>query len=106
LVTTSAQSGVLYVSGLPVEKNLFKGLRRKLKTIVQAFETIERHEEQRREAGTELSLRPLGSLSGALFPPEFFARIQASVSTGILLIRRHEHKTPQCRRNPTHDIAA
>jgi hypothetical protein len=41
LVTTSAQPGVLYVSGLPVEKNLFKGLRRKLKTIVQAFETIE-----------------------------------------------------------------
>jgi 16S rRNA G966 N2-methylase RsmD len=40
LVTTSAQPGVLYVSGLPVEKNLFAGLRRKLKTIAQAFETI------------------------------------------------------------------
>jgi len=40
LVITSAQPGVLYVSGLPVEKNLFKGLRRKLKTIMQAFETI------------------------------------------------------------------
>ena len=39
LVTTSAQPGVLYVSGLPVEKNLFDGLRRKLKTIAQAFET-------------------------------------------------------------------
>jgi 16S rRNA G966 N2-methylase RsmD len=37
LVVTSAQPGVLYVSGLPVEKNLFLGLRRKLKTIVQAF---------------------------------------------------------------------
>jgi 16S rRNA G966 N2-methylase RsmD len=40
LVTTSAQPGVLYVSGLPIEKNLFAGLRRKLKTIAQAFETI------------------------------------------------------------------
>lgn len=40
LVITSAQPGVLYVSGLPVEKNLYSGLRRKLKTITQAFETI------------------------------------------------------------------
>ena len=40
LVVTSAQPGVLYVSGLPVEKNLFAGLRRKLTTIAQAFETI------------------------------------------------------------------
>jgi 16S rRNA G966 N2-methylase RsmD len=39
LVTTSAQSGVLYVSGLPVEKNIVKGLRRKLKTIALAFES-------------------------------------------------------------------
>jgi predicted RNA methylase len=37
LVVTSAQPGVLYVSGLPVEKNLFSGLRRKLKTIAAAF---------------------------------------------------------------------
>ena len=40
LVTTSAQPGVLYVSGLPVEKNLFEGLRRKLTTITRAFETM------------------------------------------------------------------
>ncbi len=40
LVVTSAQPGVLYVSGLPVEKNLFAGLRRKLATISQAFEII------------------------------------------------------------------
>lgn len=38
LVVTSAQPGVLYVSGLPVEKNLFAGLRRKLKTIASAFD--------------------------------------------------------------------
>ena len=37
LVVTSAQPGVLYISGLPVEKNLFAGLKRKLKTIAEAF---------------------------------------------------------------------
>jgi predicted RNA methylase len=37
LVVTSAQPGVLYVSGLPVEKNLISGLRRKLSTIAKAF---------------------------------------------------------------------
>lgn len=40
LVVTSAQPGVLYVSGLPVEKNLIAGLRRKLSTIVRAFDLI------------------------------------------------------------------
>jgi hypothetical protein len=40
LVITSAQPGVLYVSGLPVEKNLISGLSRKLKTIDAAFATI------------------------------------------------------------------
>lgn len=44
LVVTSAQPGVLYISGLPVEKNLFAGLRRKLATITEAFEmTYGRH---------------------------------------------------------------
>ncbi|MEC8023193.1 MAG: DNA methylase, partial [Myxococcota bacterium] len=37
-VITGAQSGVMYVSGLPVEKNILEGLRRKLKTFIQAFE--------------------------------------------------------------------
>jgi hypothetical protein len=36
---TGAQSGVLYVSGLPVEKNIFLGLTRKAKTLVRAFTT-------------------------------------------------------------------
>ena len=40
LVVTSAQPGVLYISGLPVEKNLFAGLRRKLRTIAGAFDVI------------------------------------------------------------------
>lgn len=39
-VVTSAQPGVLYVSGLPVEKNLIAGLRRKLATIATAFDLI------------------------------------------------------------------
>jgi transposase-like protein len=41
VVLTSAQSGVLYVSGLPVEKNVFLGLRRKLKTVHGAFATLQ-----------------------------------------------------------------
>src|SRR5699024_8544009 len=40
-VLTSAQSGVLYISGLPVEKNIFEGLRRKSKTIGNAFALLE-----------------------------------------------------------------
>ena len=37
LVITGAQSGVLYVSGLPVEKNILDGLDRKIKTFTEAF---------------------------------------------------------------------
>jgi adenine-specific DNA methylase len=40
LVVTSGQSGVLYISGLPVEKNIFSGLKRKLKTVANAFYAI------------------------------------------------------------------
>ena len=40
LVLTGAQSGVLYVSGLPVEKNIFKGVRRKIRTIADAFDLV------------------------------------------------------------------
>lgn len=40
-VITGAQPGVLYVSGLPVEKNLFLGLKRKIKTFYEAFKLIE-----------------------------------------------------------------
>lgn len=40
LALTSAQPGVLYVSGLPVEKNLIAGLRRKLGTIAGAFSVM------------------------------------------------------------------
>jgi 16S rRNA G966 N2-methylase RsmD len=40
LVLTSAQSGVLYISGLPVEKNVFIGVRRKATTFAAAFELV------------------------------------------------------------------
>lgn len=40
-VITGAQPGVLYISSLPVEKNIFEGLRRKLKTFASALELTE-----------------------------------------------------------------
>ena len=39
-VLTSAQSGVLYISSLPVEKNIVTGLERKSKYFIEAFEII------------------------------------------------------------------
>jgi 16S rRNA G966 N2-methylase RsmD len=39
-VLTGSQSGVLYVSGLPVEKNVLEGITRKAKSFVNAFELI------------------------------------------------------------------
>lgn len=39
-VVTGAQSGVMYVSGLPVEKNVMVGVRRKISTFAAAFELL------------------------------------------------------------------
>ena len=39
-VVTGAQPGALYISSLPVEKNVFVGLERKLNTVTQAFQTL------------------------------------------------------------------
>lgn len=39
-VLTGAQSGVLYISNLPVEKNVFKGLRRKIGSFSKAFSYV------------------------------------------------------------------
>lgn len=39
-VLTGAQSGVLYVSSLPVEKNVFEGVSRKIRTLRNAFEIV------------------------------------------------------------------
>jgi DNA modification methylase len=43
-VITGSQSGVLYISGLPIEKNIFEGVRRKISTLKQAFELVENSE--------------------------------------------------------------
>jgi len=40
-VITGSQSGVLYISSLPVEKNIFEGLKRKITTLSKAFKLIE-----------------------------------------------------------------
>lgn len=39
-VLTSSQSGVLYISGLPVEKNVLEGVRRKSKTFIDSFKLL------------------------------------------------------------------
>ena len=39
-VLTSAQSGVLYISGLPVEKNVIEGVRRKSKAFIDSFRLL------------------------------------------------------------------
>lgn len=41
-VITGAQPGVLYISSLPVEKNIYIGLKRKLKTFVSALELLDK----------------------------------------------------------------
>jgi hypothetical protein len=39
-ILTGAQTGVLYISGLPVEKNVFEGVRRKIATFEAAFDLV------------------------------------------------------------------
>lgn len=39
-VLTSAQSGVLYISGLPVEKNILEGVRRKSRAFIDSFRLL------------------------------------------------------------------
>ena len=40
-VLTGSQSGVLYISGLPVEKNIIDGIRRKSKTLINSFKLLQ-----------------------------------------------------------------
>jgi 16S rRNA G966 N2-methylase RsmD len=40
-VITGAQSGVLYISNLPIEKNILEGIKRKINTLKQAFQQID-----------------------------------------------------------------
>lgn len=39
-VLTGSQSGVLYISGLPVEKNILEGVRRKSKAFIDSFQLL------------------------------------------------------------------
>lgn len=41
-VITGAQSGVLYISNLPVEKNIIDGLKRKIVTFTESFKLVEK----------------------------------------------------------------
>ncbi len=41
-VLTGAQSGVLYISKLPVEKNILLGLKRKAKPFIEAYSSLEK----------------------------------------------------------------
>ena len=40
LVLTGSQSGVLYISGLPVEKNIFRGVKKKIGSLERAFSLV------------------------------------------------------------------
>lgn len=77
LVVTSAQPGVLYVSGLPVEKNLFAGLRRKLTTIANAFAVIHGRKgkvEVHQRSSCQVGL-PNGSIDYVFTDPPFGGNI-------------------------------
>jgi len=77
LVVTSAQPGVLYVSGLPVEKNLISGLRRKLSTIGKAFHLIHGRKgtvEVRQQSSCNIDL-PNGSIDYIFTDPPFGGNI-------------------------------
>lgn len=80
LVVTSAQPGVLYVSGLPVEKNVFRGLARKLTSIANAFDsahgrTARVSVHQRSSLALDL---PDGSVDYVFTDPPFGANIPYS----------------------------
>jgi hypothetical protein len=80
LVVTSAQSGVLYVSGLPVEKNVFTGLQRKLGTFYQAFALVHGLPGQidvRNQSSTKVDL-PTASVDYVFTDPPFGGNIPYS----------------------------
>jgi len=80
LVVTSAQPGVLYVSGLPVEKNVFAGVRRKIRTIQQAFALTHGHDglvDVRNASCLQLDL-PDGSIDYVFTDPPFGGNIPYS----------------------------
>ena len=77
LIVTSAQPGVLYISGLPVEKNLIAGLRRKLTTVANAFRQIhgcKGHTEVHQRSSCQVEL-PDRSVDYIFTDPPFGANI-------------------------------
>lgn len=79
-VLTGAQPAALYVGGLPVEKNVFLGLRRKIATITSAFrETSERSNRSDVFCGSSLAVGlPDGSVDYVFTDPPFGDNIQYS----------------------------
>lgn len=73
MILTGAQTGVLYISGLPVEKNVFQGVRRKTGTFVEAFKAVEGSRstvDVRNASSTRLDL-PDGSVKYVFTDPPF-----------------------------------
>ena len=73
LVVTGAQTGVLYLSGLPVEKNVLAGVRRKISTFAKAFAiTAESSSAVRVVCGSSTKLDlPSGSVDYVFTDPPF-----------------------------------
>ncbi|KLA08590.1 MULTISPECIES: DNA methyltransferase [Bacillus] len=73
-VLTGAQSGVLYISNLPVEKNILLGLNRKINTFYKAFSTINNSEsivEVLNKSSTNLSEVESNSVKYVFTDPPF-----------------------------------
>jgi hypothetical protein len=109
LVVTSCQPGVLYISGLPVEKNVFAGVRRKLTTITRAFQLTfasESRVDVRNQSSLEVAL-PNESVDYVFTDPPFGGNIpyaevnfineawlgQLTDQHDEVIISRHQRKT-------------
>lgn len=62
-VLTGAQPGVLYISSLPVEKNIIFGLERKIKTFTKAFQTVENSQSEVQTINGSSTVLPLNDKS-------------------------------------------
>ncbi|KGP89657.1 DNA methylase N-4/N-6 [Pontibacillus chungwhensis BH030062] len=74
LVLTSAQPGVLYISNLPIEKNILKGLHRKIKNFTDSFQIIEGSEsevEVINESSTNMEYISTGVIDYVFTDPPF-----------------------------------
>jgi len=80
LVLTSAQPGALYVSSLPVEKNVFAGLKSKIRSFEKAFSALHGHRSRvRAHQASALALPlPSESIDYVFTDPPFGDNIQYS----------------------------